>query len=31
MVDSHYMVPVVDRDDKMQTVKAMGLSRIMTV
>jgi hypothetical protein len=31
MVDSHYMVPVVNRDDKVRTVKAMGVSHIMTL
>jgi glycine cleavage system pyridoxal-binding protein P len=30
-VDSHYMVPVVDGDDKVQTMKAMGVSHIMTL
>jgi hypothetical protein len=28
MVNSHYMVPVVDGDDKVRSVKAMGVSRI---
>jgi hypothetical protein len=31
MVDSHYMVPVVDGDDKVRTMKAIGVSRITTV
>jgi hypothetical protein len=28
LVDSYYMVPVVDGDDKVRSVKAMGVSRI---
>ncbi len=31
MVDSYYMVPVVDGDDKVRSVKAMGVSRITTL
>jgi hypothetical protein len=31
MVDGHYMVPVVDGDHKVRTVKAMGVSRITTL
>jgi hypothetical protein len=29
VVDCHYMVPVVDRDEKVRTVKAMGVGRIV--
>jgi len=31
MVDSYYMVPVVDGDDKVRSVKAMGVNRIATL
>jgi hypothetical protein len=31
MVDSYYMVPVIDRDNKVRSVKAMGLNRIATL
>jgi hypothetical protein len=31
MVDSYYMVPVVDGDDKVRNVKAMGVDRIATL
>jgi hypothetical protein len=31
MIDSYYMVPVVDRDDKVRSVKAMDVSRITTL
>ncbi len=31
MVDSYYMVPVVDGNDKVRSVKAMGVDRIATL
>ena len=31
MVDSFYMVPVVDGDDKLRSVKALGVDRIATL
>jgi hypothetical protein len=31
MVDSYYMVPVIDGDDRVQSVKAMGVDRIATL
>ncbi len=31
MVDSYYMVPVVDGDDRVQSVKAMGVDHIATL
>jgi hypothetical protein len=31
MVDSYYVVPVVDEDDKVRSVKAMGVDRIATL
>ncbi len=31
MVDSYYMVPVIDRDSNVRSVKAMGLNGIATL